>query len=62
MSPCRKDKDLAGIDQVWIADLRPVCLVNYGVAGARTVREVAEAPEAVTAGDNGGRDLRHDHG
>ena len=50
VSPCWKDKYLAGINQVGIADLRPVCLVNYGVAGARTVREVAEAPEAVAAG------------
>ena len=58
----RKDKDLAGINQVGIADLLPVRLVNDGVARARAVGVAAEAPEAVAAGDGGGCDLRHDHG
>src|ERR1700730_4924369 len=58
----RKDKDLAGINQVGIADLLPIRLVNDGVAGARAVGAGAEAPEAVAAGDSGSRDLRHDHG
>src|ERR1700682_5569234 len=58
----RKDKDLAGINQVGIADLFPVRLVNDGVARARAVGVAAEAPKAVAAGDGGGHDLRHDHG
>src|SRR6266404_5931110 len=58
-SPRRKDKDLAWINQVGIADLLPVRLVNYGVARAVAVGEAADAPEAVAAGDGGGRDLRH---
>src|SRR6266403_3642116 len=61
-SPRRKDKDLAWINQVGIADLLPVRLVNDGVARAVAVGEAADAPEAVAAGDGGGRDLRHDHG
>jgi len=58
----RKDKDLAGMYQIRIADLLPIRLVNYGVARACTVGEAAEAPEAVAAGDGGGCDLRHNHG
>jgi hypothetical protein len=58
----RKDKDLAGINQVGIADLFPVRLVNDGVPRAGAVGAAAEAPEAVAAGDGGGHDLRHDHG
>ena len=53
---------MAGVYQMRIADLLPVRLVNYGVARACTVGQAAEAPEAVAAGDGGGRDLRHDHG
>src|SRR5260370_34345716 len=62
VSARRKDKDLAWINQVGIADLLPVRLVNYGVARARAVGEAADAPEAVAAGDGGGRDPRHDPG
>src|SRR6266566_5384487 len=47
----RKDKDLARMNQVGIADLLPVRLVNDGVARARAVGEAADAPEAVAAGD-----------
>src|SRR5258707_15016105 len=61
VSARRKDKDLAWINQVGIADLLPVRLVNYGVARARAVGEAADAPEAVAAGDGWGRYLRHDH-
>ena len=40
----RKDKDLPGINQVGIADLLPVRLVDDGVARARAVGEAANAP------------------
>ncbi len=58
----RKDEDLPGINQIGITDLLPVRLVDDRVARARAIREVADAPEAIAAGDGGGRDLRHDHG
>jgi hypothetical protein len=60
-SPRRNDKDLPWINQVGIANLLPVRLVNDSVARAHAVVEVANAPEAVAAGDGGGRDLRHEH-
>src|SRR5258708_30641011 len=62
VSPRRKDKDLARVNQVRIADLLPVGLVNDGIARAHTIPEAAEAPEAIAAGDGGGCDLRQDHG
>jgi hypothetical protein len=62
VSPRRKDKDLARVNQIRIADLLPVRLVNDGIAGAHTIPEAAEAPEAIAAGDGGGCDLRQDHG
>src|SRR5439155_12823290 len=58
----RKDKDLAGVNQIRIADLFPVRLVNDGIARAHTISEPAEAPEAIAAGDGGGCDLRQNHG
>src|SRR5258708_35329652 len=57
-SPRRKDKDLAWINHVGIADLLPVRLVNDGVARARAVGETTYAPEAVHAGYDGGSDIR----
>ena len=53
---------LAGINQVGIADLLPVRLVNDGVSRASAVGVAAETPEAIAAGDRGSRDLRHNHG
>src|SRR5258708_12281368 len=46
-SPRRKDKDLAWINQVGIADLLPVRLVIYAVARARAVGQPPDPPEAV---------------
>src|ERR1019366_4660704 len=57
-----KDKDLAGVNQIWIANLFPVRLVNEGVARAHSIGVAAEAPEAVAAGDSGRCNLRHNHG
>src|SRR5215213_2927452 len=57
-----KHKDLAGIDQVGIADLPPVRLVDDGVAHAGAVRGLAETPEAIAARDRGGRDFWYHHG
>jgi hypothetical protein len=34
----RKDKDLAGIDTIWISNLVPVCFVNEGVSRAGAFR------------------------
>jgi hypothetical protein len=53
---------LARVNQIRIADLLPVRLVNDGIARAHTISEPAEAPEAIAAGDGGGCDLRQDHG
>ena len=53
VSPRRKDKDLARVNQIRIADLLPVRLVNDGIARAHTISEPAEAPEAIAAGDGG---------
>jgi hypothetical protein len=44
-----KDKDLAGVNQIRIADLLPVRVVNDGVPRAHTIGVAAEAPEAVAA-------------
>jgi hypothetical protein len=52
----RKDKDLAGINTIWILDLVPVCLVNDGVSHTRAVGDAADVPEAVATGYNRGRD------
>ena len=57
-----KDKDLAGVNQIRIADLLPVRVINDGVARAHTIGVAAEAPEAVAAGNGGGCNLRDDHG
>src|SRR3981189_1082598 len=58
----RKDKDLAGINTIWISDLVPVRFVNHCVAPARAVGDTADAPEAVATGYDRGRDLGHDLG
>jgi G:T-mismatch repair DNA endonuclease (very short patch repair protein) len=42
----RKDKDLAGINTIWISDLVPVRFVNDCVSHARAVGDTADAPEA----------------
>lgn len=55
----RKDKDLAGINKIWISDLLPVRFVNDGVSHARAVAETTDAPEAVATGNDRGRDLGH---
>jgi len=58
----RKDKDLAGINTIWISDLVSVRFVNDCVSHARAVGETADAPEAVATRNDRGRDLGHDHG
>ena len=58
----RKDKDLAGINTIWISDLVPVRSVNDCVSCARAIGDTADAPEAVATEYDRGRDLRHDHG
>ena len=58
----RKDKDLAGINKIWISDLVMVRFVNDCVSHARAVGDTADAPEAVPTGYDRGRDLGHDHG
>src|ERR1700731_785325 len=58
----RKDKDLPGINAIGISDLVPVRLVNDGVSQARAVVDAADAPEAVAAGYDRGRDLGQDQG
>src|ERR1700704_4095515 len=55
----RKDKDLAGINTIWISDLVPVRFVNDCVSHARAVGDTADAPEAVATGYDRGRDLGH---
>ena len=52
----RKDKDLAGINTIWISDLVPVRFVNDDVSHARAVGDAADVPEAVATGYNPGRD------
>jgi hypothetical protein len=56
----RKDKDLAGINTIWISDLVPVRFVNDGVSHARAVGDTADAPEAVARGYDRGRYLGRD--
>ena len=58
----RKDKDLAGINTIWIPNLVLVRSVNDGVSHARAVGDTADAPEAVATGYDRGRDIGHDHG
>jgi len=58
----RKDKDLAGINSIWISNLVMVRFVNDCVSHARAVGDTADAPEAVPTGYDRGRDLGHDHG
>ena len=58
----RKDKDLAGVNKIWISDLVPVRFVNDCVSHARAVGDTADVPEAVAPGYDRGRDLGHDHG
>src|SRR5260370_28175525 len=53
----RKDKDLAGINTIWISDLVLVRFVNDCVTHAFAVGDTADAPEAVAAGYDPGRDL-----
>src|SRR4051794_6624670 len=48
---------LAGIDPIRISDQVAVRFVEDGVADAFTVGEMADAPEAVAAGDGHGRGL-----
>src|SRR5882757_5603467 len=50
-------EDLAGIDPIWISDQVALRFVEDGVADAFTVGEMADAPEAVAAGDGHGRGL-----
>jgi hypothetical protein len=56
-----KDKDLAGINTIWISDLVPVRFVNDCVSHARAVGDTADAPEAVATGYDRGCDLGHDY-
>jgi Usg-like family len=58
----RKDKDLAGINPIWISNMVPVRFVNQCVSHARAVGDTADAPEAVAGGYDRGRDLRRDYG
>jgi hypothetical protein len=58
----RKDKDLAGINTIWISDLVPVGFVNDCVSHARAVGDTADVPEAVAPGYDRGRNLGPDHG
>ena len=46
----RKDKDLAGINTIWISDLVSVSFVNDRVSRARAVGDAADSPQAVAAG------------
>jgi hypothetical protein len=39
----KKDKDLAGINTIWISDLVPVRFVNDGVSHTRAVRDAVDA-------------------
>src|SRR5262245_29349653 len=57
----RKDKNLAGINATWIADLVLVRFVNDCVSHTVTVDGAANAPETVAPRYNRGRDLGHDH-
>ena len=58
----RKDKELAGINTIWISDLVPVRFVNDSVSHARSVGNAANTPEAVATGYDRGRDLGTDTG
>jgi len=58
----RKDKNLAGINTIWISNLVLVCFVNNRVSRARAVGDTADAPEAVATGYDRSRGLGHDHG
>src|SRR6266851_9298931 len=58
----RKDKDLAGINAIWISDLVLVRFVNDCVSHARAVGDTADVPKAVATRYDRGRDLGHDHG
>ena len=58
----RKDKDLAGVNKIWISDLVPVRFVNDCVSHARAVGDTADAPQAVATRYDRGRDLGLDHG
>ncbi len=55
----RQHEDLAGVDQIGIADLGLVGVVDHRVALAAPVGALADPPEVVAAGDLGGVDLRH---
>ena len=52
-----KNKDLAGIDTIWISNMVPVRFVNDCVSHARAVGDTADVPEAVAPGYDRGRDL-----
>ena len=58
----RKNKDLAGINTIWISNMVPVRFVNDCVLHACAVGDTADAPEAVARGYDRGRHLRRDYG
>jgi hypothetical protein len=58
----RKDKDLAGINAIWISDLVPARFVDDRVPQTRTVGDTAHAQEAVATEYDRGCRLGHDHG
>jgi hypothetical protein len=46
-----KDEDLAGMNEIWIADAVAVCSIYDRVLFAGTIGDAADAPQAVAAGD-----------
>jgi len=57
----RKEKDLAGINTIWIMDPVSVRFVNERVSRAPAVGDTADAPQAVATGYNRGRNLGLEH-
>ena len=47
-----KDEDLAGMNEIWIADAVAVCPIYDRVLLAGTIGDAADAPQAVAAGDD----------
>ena len=47
-----KDEDLAGMNEIWIADLVPVGPEEDRVLFAGAIGDAADAPQAVAAGDD----------
>ena len=52
---CRQSKYLTGINQVWIANLIDIRLINLGISKARTINAAGNPPKIVTRLDNDDR-------